>query len=252
MLDNHGKLLLFNDNGSFFSEISEVGRGPGESLYTTDILISESDSTFYILDKGNQKLIVKDYSLNTLYEHKIPFHTFCFLKQHTKDFWFFMNNQVNDPSNPSNLIKTNSQLEILEYKLPIEIEDLMMPDRPSFSRIKDNEAIFSLPFDNNIYRLVKDDLLRYEISFGKHSLPEKMIKPIKQKFSNIQERSKQHLETLNYVDDFDYVAHIMTVLENENYIYFHFEKTENTMQYFLIKKKWWLIMAKPQLSFGNP
>lgn len=226
VLDNQGKTFLFNDKGSFVSEISEVGRGPGESLYATDILISETDSTFYIVDSGSPKLIIKDYNLNTLSEHKIPFYTWCLLKQHTDEYWFFMNNQVNDPSAPSNLIKTNSQLEILEYKLPIEFEDVGMTDYPSFSRIKNDEAIFTLPLDNNIYHLIVDDLFRHEISFGKHSLPEKFTEPLKQKFSNIRDKYKQHLDVFNHIYDFDYVANIMTVLENDKYIYFQFEKNK--------------------------
>ncbi len=242
VLDNRGKTYLFNDDGSFVTEISKKGRGPGESLYTTDIFISHTDSSFYILDSGSPKLIIKDYKLNTLSEHIIPFYTFCFLKQETNEYWFFMNNQVNYPESSPNLIKTNSTLEILEHKLPIEFEDLGMTDYPSFSRIKENGAIFSLPLDYNIYCIDNDNLFRYKVSFGKHNLPKKMTNPLKQKFPNVKEKYEQHLETLNHIDNFNYVAHIISVLENDNYIYFQFEK----------KRKWYsALLNKNNMQINN-
>ncbi len=224
VLDYQDKSFLFNADGSFISELYKIGRGPGESLHTTDIFVMESDSSIHILDKGGQKLIIMDYNLNILSEHKIPFHTMYFIKQKSGEYWFFMNNQVNDSSNPSNLIKTNSQLEILEYKLPIEIEDLMtVANFPSFSKSYYG-AIFSLPLDYNIYCLNEDNLYRYRVSFGKHNLPEKLTRQLKQKSSNNLKKFNFQLETLNRLNTTDFVTSFSTALENKNYLYFQFEK----------------------------
>jgi hypothetical protein len=198
-------------------------------LRTSDVLICEKDSVIEVLDSGSQKLIRKGLNLETIAEYKIPFFSSSFLKSFTGDYWFFMNNQINY-SSESNLIKTNNRIEEIDSQLPIEIHDLIMEDLPSFSR-NDNGAVFSLPLDNSIYQLKGDDLFKYEISFGKHNLPESYAQSLKQPPNDIV----HIVNTLNQIDETNFASYIVSVLENEDYLYFQYSKTRKHYAAFFNK-----------------
>lgn len=247
----NNKQLLFKNDGSYVDKICSEGRGPGETLAARDILISKSDSIIEILD--GKKLIRKDFSLQTISEHSIPFFTSYFLKLNSGDYWFFMNNQLNDITeldNSPNLIRTSNDLVILDYHLPIEIKDLIYTESVSFTR-SENNAVFSLPFDNSIYCIRDNNVLKYEVCFGKHNVPDRMVQSAKNAPDGF-ERHMRYKEVFDNVYTFGYAWNIQAPLENENYLYFQFTKNRKAHGVMYNKKTKSIESGLLPANFGQP
>ena len=247
----NNKQLLFKNDGSYVDKICSEGKGPGETLAAKDILISESDSIIEILDV--QKLIKKDFSLQTISEHSIPFFTSYFLKSNSGDYWFFMNNQLNNINKSDispNLISTSNDLEILDYRLSIEIKDLILRGSTPFTR-SENNAVFSLPFDNSIYCIRDNNVLKYEVCFGKHNVPDKIIQSAKNAPDGF-ERHMRYKEVFDNVNNLGSAWHIQAPLENENYLYFQFTKKRKAYGVLYNKKTKSIESGLLPANFGQP
>ncbi len=67
--DNHLYLYKFNGNGKYIWKIKKVGKGPGEYLHITDVIIQPENDLLYILDNTQRKII--QYNLNGEFQKEI-------------------------------------------------------------------------------------------------------------------------------------------------------------------------------------
>jgi hypothetical protein len=252
--EQKNKALLFSNSGSFISEISSSGNGPNEYLRISDILISESDSCIELLDAGAQEIIRMDKSLNHVSTKKLPFFCQKFFKSGTDEYWFFTNNQlnfINQEETPYNLIKTDINIENLEFFIPMqeEMKGFVIANPYSFTT-STQESIFSLPLDYIIYSVSEGSASeKYEINFGKHNLPQELINPLKKiKINDLPERFK----VLNNVNSTDYAYMIHSVFETTQYLYLQFYKNMEIYGALFIKNEEMCKSGKIPPLFGQP
>lgn len=76
--DTHRHLYKFDKNGNYIREIGKIGKGPGEYLHITDVIVNPENNQIYILDNTQRKII--QYELNGEFqkELKLPLSTGSF------------------------------------------------------------------------------------------------------------------------------------------------------------------------------
>ncbi len=57
-------VFIFNIQGKFIKKVGQVGKGPGEFIRPTDILLDKLNKRLEVLDKSGQKILIYDYEGN--------------------------------------------------------------------------------------------------------------------------------------------------------------------------------------------
>lgn len=233
------KIILFNSNGKYLSQINNVGKGPNEYLYLSDFLINKKDSSIELLDRGNQKILRIDASNKVINENKFTFYCDKFLKTEEGGYLFFANNQTNkvgSDSKPYNLILTDSNVDILNcfLSIPSERQELIISESQTFVPYQTG-VNFSLPIDDNIYfASVQAITIKYKISFGKWNCPENILEPLKE--NNQGDKIQLQMKIMNRIGKAGYAYNIHSVLENDSFLFFQFRKGMNKYSVLYNKK----------------
>jgi hypothetical protein len=248
------KVFLFDNSGNFISEIGRAGKGPGEFLRVSDILISKPDSCIELLDAGSQKILRMDKQFNYFTSINLPFFCQNFHKSIQGEYWFFTNNQANtskDTKESFNIIKADENVENLSFFIPIQehMKDLVIATPYSFTNSV-NASIFALPLENTLYSIHNDTVTRkYVIDFGENNLPLKYIEPLKKiETTNFPER----FNILNQINKTDYAYMIHSVFETDHHVYFQFQRDKKVYGTLLNKDDWQYKTGIIPPLFGQP
>ena len=233
------KIILFNTDGKYLSQINNIGKGPNEYLYLSDFLINKTDSCIELLDRGNQKILRIDYSNRVINETKLTFYCDKFLKTEEGGYLFFANNQTNkigSDSKPYNLILTDNNASILNcfLSIPSENQELIISESQTFVPYQTG-VNFSLPIDDNIYFANADAIkIKYRISFGKWNTPQNILEPLKG--NNQGDKIQLQMKIMNKIGKAGYAYNIHSILENESFLFFQFRKGMNVYSVIYDKK----------------
>ena len=119
ILDNFGKSILFFDaNGKFISRISRIGRGPGEYIGLSDMMVNFENETICVLDGcDTRKMIYYSFSGDFLKEISIDMCADSFYRLNDGSYVFFVptDNNLADNKTPqyTSIIVTDS---LMQYK----------------------------------------------------------------------------------------------------------------------------------------
>ncbi len=185
---NHA-LFLFKKNGDFDKKIGDIGKGPGEHEYISDINIDHDKEVIEFIDFYNLKLFQYSFDGKLINTKKLPFFVDAFIG--FKDLYYFYTTDPNDISTCKlNLYDPYSNTLIYKY-FPINMhynEYLNFWRNTTFYRF-DNKISFVInPFDT-IYAINSNDVsYRYIINFGKNNVP---LSFYEKEFSDIMDFSKK-------------------------------------------------------------
>lgn len=243
------KIFMFQDDGSFLTQIGKKGNGPNEYLYLSDFFINKSDSHLELLDVGSKKILQVSLSNKVSKEIKIPFYCDKFLKTKQGGYLFFANNQQNGKGGESfNIILTDGTAKIINKLLPIppENHDLIISEPFTFTAYRSG-AIFSLPIDNTIYHARNNSVFhKYNISFGKHNTPVDILASLKQRGN--QDKIQLQMKIFNDIIKSGNAYSIHSVLENESFLFFQFRRNKNLYSALYDKRT---KKIKTGMSFSN-
>lgn len=85
-------IYLFNKQGLFINKLSAIGKGPGEYLGISDILIDESGKKILLLNAGHQKVIEYDYNFKFIKEFGIDRYAMNFAMTADRTLLFYCGN----------------------------------------------------------------------------------------------------------------------------------------------------------------
>ncbi|HCY41748.1 MAG TPA: hypothetical protein DHV48_10390 [Prolixibacteraceae bacterium] len=233
------KILLFDSNGKYLSQINYEGKGPNEYLYLSDFIVNKEDNSIELLDRGNRKILKLNDSNLVTNELKFSFYCDRFLKTKKGEYLFFTNNQTNKTGSGKesyNLILTDEKAKIINHylQIPPEKEELIISESHSFTPYKLG-VNFTLPIDNQIYYASGDTVgVKYQISFGKCDVPDDILTPLTS--SHQGNKIQLQMKLMNKITQAGYAYNIHSVLENDSFLFFQFRKGMNVNSVLYAKK----------------
>lgn len=76
--DTHRHLYKFDRKGNYIGEIGKTGKGPGEYLHITDVIVKQGNNIIYLLDNTQRKIIQYDLNGEFHSELRVPLSTGSF------------------------------------------------------------------------------------------------------------------------------------------------------------------------------
>jgi len=89
-------IYLFNKQGKYINKLNALGKGPGEYLGISDILIDEVGKKVLLLNAGHQKVIEYDYNFNYIKEFGIERYAMNFAMADNRTVLFHCGNDDGD------------------------------------------------------------------------------------------------------------------------------------------------------------
>lgn len=249
VLDNiqSRKLLVFNKNGEFISQIGRPGKGPSEYTYPWSFGINEDKANIVILDVAQNKMLVYDlYTFEPISEIQLDFSAtkFVFLED-GNIVW-------NGPHTDSHILVTDEKGTIIKTYLPrIFNPNVIIGNATENLYIIEDEIFFNPPFSSDIYSINTDSTFcKFNISLDKH----KTISESELKNFNINNR-----DYIDYMTN-SKKAHLFNYYNTTDFIYSKFviDKTlfigiydkQNNKANYISKNNFISSLALP--DFYNP
>lgn len=115
-------VLIFNRDGSFSNLINKVGRGPGEYLHASDMIVN-ADGTIEVLDEISLKIIKYNIKGHYISETNLGFRARSFIRDNNNNYIFYTGHSNVESSkcitNPS-IVIMNSEFEIINCFLEFD------------------------------------------------------------------------------------------------------------------------------------
>ena len=207
-------IFIFKLTGEYITKIDQIGKGPSEHEYISDILIDEKNEHIEFIDFYNWKLLQYDLTGNFIKAKKLPFFVDAFIKIDNNHYFLY----TTDPNNITDckLNIYNFNKENVEFKsFPINTnhnEYLNFWKNTVFYNFDDRISFIINPFDT-IYEINNDIKYRYLINFGNNKIPASFYN---KKYSDILDFS-QKSSARNYAYNID------RFYETDNFLFFQFK-----------------------------
>ncbi len=161
----HSKLIYrFRQDGHFLNTIGAFGKGPGEYLSLSDFYVDETTDDIYTLSYPDLRLYRFDKEGNFKGMKTQKYNPGSFLLKNDT-FWVYGGN--NNGYMPEQLIRCDTNLNIIDKLCPLDTKTIHISLGPVFSQWKD-QAFLIMGFDPQVYRLGQDTLLPLiRFDFGK-------------------------------------------------------------------------------------
>lgn len=229
ILVSSSNVSLYDYSGNFQYNISKMGRGPGEYITNSEILLCKNK--FRMLDRTQKKII--NFELDGAFLNEYPLVTFAqsFICQNDYTI-IYIGNAPNEFN--KRLFLYDNEFVMLDSYFSIgknHEQYLNVFDKTNFFVFLDSLRFLNA-FDYNIYNV---DIInnsfdiepRYYLEFGEYETPESYFN---KEFSNI----KEFITTL---EKSNYAFYIQGFIETEDNIYFSFSYSELNNRYLAIYSK---------------
>lgn len=217
-------VLAFNSDGKYLFNIGNNGKGPGEYDEPNDIAIDQFSNKIMIWCNNNRKILSYYFDGTFFEEIKLDylFDSFSVVGPGIFALYIDRTNYVdNGIKIKHHLLIVNKSGEVLKHEF--EFGNLT---KGGFNFFNNNIHSYSVSpgYSNSIFRIGPDSIsLKYQIEFGKHTIPEDFFKFPKYIFNEELEHS-------------DY-AFLKSFSESENYLLFSFVYKSMIYNGFYFKKE---------------
>jgi len=193
----HRDVKIFNNEGTYIRKLSRLGKGPGEYISISDIVIF--DGSLYILsNQGN----INAYNIDDfkfIRDLKKPEDISQVMEFFVDSLYFYFGN-LTSHNNKKYIhvyqLSDNKFKEVDKF-INISVENLtqnkmlMLAHTNSIiPNVNNNGFIFNQSFDNSLYEFKNGYLkTKYELDFGQYSIPKNVLNI---NFDNIEKYMKQH------------------------------------------------------------
>lgn len=218
ILDNNiaKSLFIFTDEGNFKTKISNIGRGPGEFTIPRDFWLDTLNQEVIILDHMSKKKLRYNYDGVLTNEITLDFNnsgTFAFISPDSYAYDIDNAYNINYSTDLSKklLITDNKNNIIGTYLSSKKWQDKFI--NAPFKFCTSPEGVYYIPkLVDTIYNITKDGIKsRYFVDFGSKKLDIS-------KFSG----SLPDKELIKNIFASDYAFNIVTLVENNDYLFFSF------------------------------
>ncbi len=152
------KILLFRDDGSFLYTIQQLGQGPGEYLYPTDIDIDDNGN-IYVLDWATQRIIKYIHGNPKDYE-EFPIGKYA-LDLAVTDSCIYLGRMVKNGKVSINLASWNKNSNQVTYISEEKELDIIPFSANHYIFRSGNEVFYYERFIPTIFQLEEDNLKNY-------------------------------------------------------------------------------------------
>jgi hypothetical protein len=172
------KVIIFDNNGKYISNISKKGNGPNEYNQITDVCFDESRKQLIVLCTIPQKLMYFNLSGEFIKENPLS-SIYTELKADEK-YIYLLNSDYNNNKVSEYSIQTMSKLtNEINSKLPI-LDNLFGLRSNGKELVSSNGIYFSRMIDNNVYCIKSGSVQPvYKFDFGSSNLNDEYIDKIK-------------------------------------------------------------------------
>ena len=224
-----GSAFLLNSDGSLFSRISKIGRGPGE--YSVLQSCAYRDNSVFILADDTEVL---EYSIKGDYITQATLsqsaHDFIFLKE-KRDIAFLIPRYEGEEDIEDRLVITDSSFQPIKSYFPEEYQLYYYGSHLSPVYDEDDAFLCIQPWPR-IDKCNRDSIMMsYHFDLHGKDYPEKLL------------QSDDWEEILGVMEDTDEIYYIEDAFENRNYLLLSIimmsKAEEKKSGYWLINKKDW-------------
>jgi len=217
-----GQVFLFTRKGKFINKIGNHGKGPGEYLRSTDILLDEKDNKIIIVDASKRTLNMYDLRGNFIKDRSI--------REETNNIGILGIERLNDQhfaieiASPKKV--TNNYSRILIYNKEFQLENRLFVDSPDKYVHYGNTNLCQSPNGPYFWASKLDTLFYLKDGFSPE--PAIFFKTSNEKYP---ENQKIHIFTVN--DLGDKVLMFVSSKEGENIIIYDKKSKES----YLVENK---------------
>jgi hypothetical protein len=209
------KVFIYTLNGEIISIIDQLGKGPKEHEYISDILINSHENTIEFIDFYNMKLLKFNLDGNYISSFKLPFFIDAFMNCEGDNYYIYTTDPNDQTINKLNLLNIKTK-NVTPLNYPIDLhqnEYLNFWRNTVFYGYNNNKYFVINPFDT-IYCLGDSITYKYVVDFKGHNIPKNFYKKT---YSDI-------LEFSNQVAKHNYSYNIDKFHEIENHLLFKFKQ----------------------------
>ncbi len=208
-------IYLFDRLGRYLNKIDNLGKGPREHEYISDINIDRKNKLIEFIDFYNLKLLRYDFECNFISKEHLPFFTDAFSKAGNNLYFLYTTDPNNETKFMLNLYDFDKH-KIIKHFFPINVH------YNSYLNFWHNTVFYCFdkatqfvinPFDT-IYTIDTGGFrYRYVFDFGKHTIPKSFYD---EDYSDIIDFAKK-ATIRNYAYNPD------KFYETDNYLFFQFK-----------------------------
>jgi hypothetical protein len=210
------QVIVFDEFGNYYSKIKNLGNGPNEYLFPTDILFDESDNKVGILDQGKGTILWYNLEGIFLQKNKID------RKKLILDNAIIKNNNIYHFVHNPKAFKNQKLINITDLSLN-KIKFSMLESNPEhisklhmhpFGIYKDDITIH-IPFDRHLYKISQEGLeSMFLFDFKDKNLPDELLERILMEKNNTNSK-----DIMNYNRELLKYVVINTVIPLKDYVF---------------------------------
>jgi hypothetical protein len=216
----------YNIRGTFSSNFSNYGKGPGEFIKISDFIIDTINNRIEIIDIGNSKIVTTDYNWNFLSQRKKPGYLKNFEIIAPNTYIYYASNYIDQTlfknGQSKNIVITDSNNNILGTYMPIFHKNYYSSEPNQMVKCG-NGVLVVTPLSNKIYFANKEEFfLKYLINFKRYNVDEKFDYLSKIDDNNIEELSNAFISAIEEGNKNTYATNITNMYEIDNNLFFQF------------------------------
>jgi|AntRauTorckE6833_2_1112554.scaffolds.fasta_scaffold01340_7 hypothetical protein len=228
---------FFNYDGEYINEIIiPEGRGPGEIIHMSDVIISDDEKIHAL---GAYKIV--EYDLDGNLQNEVNFKFFIYKIAYNSlinEYIGYADNSINldlpDEHERKNLIFFNKDGDITQSFLPIkEGREQMGYKIPNNFPFYGTQIMFSPHLVDTVYKLQETEIIpKYILDFGEHAIPEFTFEKRKEYSEGLFDWAEFQREEL--VGN-NYVTFLQFFNETDSHLFFRISTGDN--QHSIIHSK---------------
>jgi len=183
------RVHAFDTAGNFIFTIVNIGRGPGEFLSVRDLLYSEKNKTFQIVDNGTSKILTFDMKGKFVKEKFTKFYVES-LSRFTNGDYVFLTSKFENQKFAGRILITDSNFTIKNAFLPETNQ--ILPDKhitEYYNFLNYGDSVLFKHATNDTAYLITPNFIkpRYFFDFHKYGIPENWIEKLKMRNTDLSE-----------------------------------------------------------------
>ena len=212
------KLVIFNTNGEFISNIGRQGRGPGEFGAIKGFFIDPADQTVSIIDGSNGRLIKYGLDGEYISSREIPdgLFTWGYYAMHAGDDKVLIFNTYNPIHNMAYTLmdlKEPQKSEAFHTYSPVELDGYAYHFAQHPMTHSGDDIHFTMPFDNIIYKYSDGEVVKkYYVE-----VPQDMVSK-----DMFQKMEGTYIPKLLDLTMKDYFGGFTDIFETDNLLFLHY------------------------------
>jgi len=228
---NNDQLNVFDErNGKFIGIIGREGYGPGEYLTITDFTIHPDNHHIYLYDSKGMKTLEYTFTGEYMNHCNIGLQGLsivCIPDKQNSFLYYTGYTDYNDSTNSMLNYVVDCKVKNRYFNIPSDMSKYFyFYDENNFTRIEDTIRYMHAPSDTIYSFLNKKIVPTYLIDFNKYKLPDDFLR-------------KNYTDIVDFMEKLrktNYASLLTGYLENNNYIFFQFEKNGSYYHFYYDKK----------------